>query len=86
MPWVEVCGQFRSFRVFDVESRSAGLRSARALHGYRLDLTPGRQIPLGRSVGRFRLAIRNTVLSWTQRRLAVVVHDGEGALYKTKVR
>lgn len=51
-----------------------------------LEPIPVREVPLGRIVGRIRLAIRNTVLAWTQRRLAVVVRDEEGALYKTKVR
>jgi hypothetical protein len=51
-----------------------------------LEPIPGREAALGRVVGRIRLAIRNTVLAWTQRRLAVVVRDEEGALYKTQVR
>jgi hypothetical protein len=36
--------------------------------------------------GRFGVAIDNTARAWTHRRLAVVVRDEEGALYKTKVR
>ena len=47
-----------------------------------LEPVPGRETRFGR-VG---VAVRNTVRAWTHRRLAVVVRDEEGALYKTKVR
>lgn len=47
-----------------------------------LEPVPGREARLGRD----GVAIDNTVRAWTHRRLAVVVRDEEGALYKTKVR
>ncbi len=34
IPWVEVCGGFFGSRLFAMESRSAGLRSALALQGF----------------------------------------------------
>lgn len=45
-------------------------------------------IDLARWARRSRLAVavRNAVARWTHRRLAVVVTDGQGSLYKTKVR
>lgn len=47
-----------------------------------LEPVPGREARFGR-VG---VAVDNTVRAWTHRSLAVVVRDGEGALYKTEVR
>ena len=47
-----------------------------------LDPGPGKEARFGR-VG---VAVDNTVRAWTHRSLAVVVRDGEGALYKTEVR
>ena len=47
-----------------------------------LESVPGCEARLGRA----GVAIDNTARAWTHRRLAVVVRNEEGALYKTKVR